>query len=347
MRAAVVPEPGRIELVSVPEPAYSEYEALVEVLTCSICSGTDTHIVYDQFPWRAYPCILGHESIGRVVACGAAVRNFKIGDLVLRPACIRPGETLAGYNSMFGGFAEWGVVADGAAIVADTPRGQTPKLPTFALAQQVAPPDFDPDLAGAFITFKETLSFLQRLGVQPGRSLLILGSGTVGLSFVLAAKLIGAFPVIVTGRRPEPLVAAQQFGADAVIDVSREKLTEAVRAVTQGAGADFAVEAVGDWPVLQEGMRALANDGQIGIYGVAPARTATMDWSQTPGNWSLRFIQPKEEQVHDQVLSQLRLGLVDLRRLVSHRVPFDQLTGGIELVRQKQATKVVVRIKNA
>ena len=57
MRAAVVPEPGRLELVSIPEPTYGDYEALVEVLTCSICSGTDTHIVYDQFPWRAYPII--------------------------------------------------------------------------------------------------------------------------------------------------------------------------------------------------------------------------------------------------------------------------------------------------
>jgi threonine dehydrogenase-like Zn-dependent dehydrogenase len=345
MRAAVVPEPGRVELVSVPEPVYSDYEALVEVLTCSICSGTDTHIIYNQFPWRAYPCILGHESIGRVVACGPAVRSFGVGDLVLRPACVRPGETLGGYNSMFGGFAELGIVADGAAMVADTPRGQTPKLPAFALAQQVAPPDFNPDLAGALITFKETLSFLQRLGVQAGRSLLILGSGTVGLSFTLAAKLVGAYPVLVTGRRPEPLEAARRFGADVVIDTSQEKLVDAVRAATNGAGAAFAVEAVGDWEVLQSGIRALANDGQIGIYGVASTRTAQMDWSQTPGNWALRFIQPKEEEVHDQVLSQMRLGLVDVGRLVSHTVAFAELSHGIDLVRQKQATKVVVRIK--
>lgn len=345
MRVVVVPEPGRMEFVSVPEPIPSDYEALVEVLTCSICSGTDTHIVKDQFPWRAYPCILGHESIGRVVKIGPAVRNFRVGDLVLRPACIRPGEKLAGYNSMFGGFAELGLVADGAAIMADTPRGQTPKLPAFALAQQVVPAGFDPDLAGAFITFKETLSFLQRLGVQAGRSVLILGSGTVGLSFTLAAKLIGAVPVIVTGRRHEPLEDAQRFGADVTVDVSRENLTEAVRAATQGAGADFAVEAVGDWDVLQGGIPALANYGQIGIYGVAQSRATPLDFNQTAGNWSLRFIQPKEEEVHAQVLSQMAQGMVDVRRMVSHTVPFGELQAGFELVWEKKATKVVVRIK--
>lgn len=345
MRVVVVPEPGRMEFVSVPEPVPGDYEALVEVLTCSICSGTDTHIVKDQFPWRAYPCILGHESIGRVVKAGPAVRNFKVGDLVLRPACIRPGEKLAGYNSMFGGFAEVGLVADGAALVADTPRGQTPKLPGFALAQQVVPADFDPDLAGAFITFKETLSFLQRLGVQAGRSVLILGSGTVGLSFTLAAKLIGATPVIVTGRRPQPLEEAKRFGADVTVDVSQENLVDAVRAATQGAGAEFAVEAVGDWEVLQGGIRAMANYGQIGIYGVPATRTTSLDFSQTPGNWALRFVQPKEEEVHAQVLSQMALGMVDVQRLLSHTVPFDEIREGFELVWEKKATKVAVRIK--
>jgi len=345
MRAAVVPAPGRIDLVELPEPSYNDYEALVEILTCSICSGTDTHIVDDHFPMRAYPCVLGHESIGRVIAVGSAVRNLKVGDLVLRPTAVRPGERLGGYNSMFGGFVEVGLVADSAAIIADTPRGEPPKLPPFALAQQVVPPDFDPDLAGAFITFKETLSFLYRLGVQPGRSTLILGSGTVGLSFALGAKLIGATPVMVTGRRAEALATARRFGADQVIDVTRENLTDAVKGYTNGQGADFAVEAVGDWEVLQTGIRALADEGQIGIYGVAPKRVATLDWSGAARNWSLRFVQPKEEAVHQQVLDQMQLGMLDLRPFVSHIVPFADLREGFELVRNKQATKVVVKLR--
>jgi threonine dehydrogenase-like Zn-dependent dehydrogenase len=229
MRAAIVPEPGNIQLLEIPEPSYGEYEALVEIVACSICSGTDSHIVYDQFPMRAYPCVLGHESIGRVVEVGSAVRSFRPGDLVLRPVAVRPGEQLCGYNSMFGGFAQVGLVADAAAIIADTPRSAAPKLPPFATAQQVVPPDFDPDLAGAFITFKETLSFLYRLGVQAGKSVLILGSGTVGLSFALGARLIGAGPVIVTGRRPEPLQGALSWGADYTVNVAQEDLVPAVR----------------------------------------------------------------------------------------------------------------------
>jgi threonine dehydrogenase-like Zn-dependent dehydrogenase len=345
MRAAIVPQPGSIELLDIPEPRYGEYEALVEIIACSICSGTDSHIVYDHFPMRAYPCVLGHESIGRVLEVGSAVRNLKKGDLVLRPVAVRPGEQLGGYNSMFGGFAQLGLAADAAAIIADTPRDQAPRLPVFATAQQVVPPDFDPDLAGAFITFKETLSFLYRLGVQAGKSVLILGSGTVGLSFALGAKIIGAGPVIVTGRRPAPLQAALAWGADAAVNVAEEDLVAAVRTYTDGKGADFVVEAIGDWDVLQGGIRALADNGQIGIYGVAPGRVATLDWSGTPPNWALRFVQPKEEEVHQQVLDQLRLGLVDLQRFVTHRLPFDAICEGFDLVTGKQATKVSIRIQ--
>jgi threonine dehydrogenase-like Zn-dependent dehydrogenase len=344
MRAVTVPEPGRLAFTDLPVPSYNEYEALVEILTCSICSGTDTHILHDQFPLRAYPCVLGHESIGRVVEVGAAVRNLRPGDLVLRPAAVRPGEQLGGYHSMFGGFAEYGVVADAGAILADASGGQPPRLPPFATAQQVVPADFDPDLAGAFITFKETLSFLLRLGVQPGRSLLILGSGVVGLSFTLGAKLIGATPVIVAGRRPEPLELARSFGADAVVNVSQEELTERVRAYTNGMGAAFAVEAVGDWAVAQAGIRPLADGGQIGIYGVPPGRQAAFDFTGAPRNWSLRFVQPKEEDVHQQVLDQMRLSLVDLRRFVSHTVNLDEIETGFDLVQRKAARKVVVRV---
>ncbi len=345
MRAAIVPEPGRIELVEIPEPKYGDYEARVEILACSICSGTDSHIVYDQFPWRAYPCVLGHESIGRVVEVGPAVRNLRPGDLVLRPTAVRPGETLGGYNSMFGSFAEIGIVADAAAIVADTPRGETPKLPPFATAQQVVPADFDPDLAGAFITFKETLSFLQRLGVQVGKSVLILGSGTVGLSFAYGAKLMGAGPVIITGRRAEPLAAARGWGADYGINVNEENVADAVRRYTSGRGADFVVEAIGDWGALQDGIRAAADYGQVGLYGVAPEHAATLDWSGTPANWALRFVQPKEEEVHQLVLDQMRLGWVDLQRFVTHRLPFDAIREGFDLVTSKKATKVSIRIQ--
>ena len=346
MRTVIVPEVGQIEIVDVPKPTYGQYECLVEILRWSICSGTDRHIIDGCFPGATYPCILGHETIGRVVACGERVRNLKPGDLVLRPVAVRPGQTLVGYSSCFGGFAEHGVVADAAAICDDTPRKKQHSVPHFATAQQVVPSDFDPDLVGVFITYKETLSSLYSLGVRPGNSVLILGSGSVGLNFTLAAKLIGAHPVIVTGRRKEPLDRALAYGADAVINAAVEETAEAARDYTGGAGVEFAVEAIGDWQVVQEGMRALATDGIMGIYGVASEPRATLDWSGTAAGVTLTRIRPREDQVHRQVLDQLRLGLVVLKNQISHRLPFDDIQAGVDLIRRKEATKVVLTLRD-
>ncbi len=151
--------------------------------------------------------------------------------------------------------------------------------------------------------------------------------------------------MIVTGRRPEPLQAALSWGADCTVKIAQEDLVPAVRSYTGGKGADFAVEAIGDWSMLQSGIRALADAGQIGIYGVAPERMSSMDWSRTAANWSLRFVQPKEEDFHQQVLDQMRFGLLDLQRFVTHRLPFDAIREGFDLVTSKQATKVSLRIQ--
>lgn len=103
---------------------------------------------------------------------------------------------------------------------------------------------------------------------------------------------------------------------------------------------------MGDWQVLQAGIRTLGDGGQIGIYGVAPDRVATLDWGGAPANWALRFVQPKEQDVHQQVLDQMRLGFLDLSHFVTHRIPLIAIQEGFDLVLNKQATKVSIRISN-
>ena len=112
MRAAVVREPNQIGVETVPEPAIGDYDALVRIVGCGVCTGTDRHILSGDFPWMApYPFILGHESIGRVIEVGANVRYLTPGDLVLRPTAVRGGQTLNGVRAVWGGYAEYGVVA--------------------------------------------------------------------------------------------------------------------------------------------------------------------------------------------------------------------------------------------
>lgn len=340
MLAVVVRAPGQYAVEEVPEPVYGDYEALVRISHCGICSGTDRHIIAgkDYFAYIGpYPTVLGHESIGTVVAVGKAVRYLKEGDVVLRPMTGQ----LPGYSSTFGGMAEYGIVGDARAIAEDAPRSPSP-LPRPMPYQQTVPPGFDRAGVGVFITFKETLSAAQDLGVGAGSRVAVLGVGGVGLCFVRACKLLGAEEVVAVGRRPWPLERAAEMGADHCINTAEADLTMAVRQAA--GGCTHVIEAVGDNELLQQGLALLAPGGRIGQYGVPPSRRMALDWSAAPQSASLHSMAPQEHRVHKLCLDWLRLGLFDPVSLVDAVVPMSRVHEALALLESHQAIRVTLTI---
>jgi len=352
MLAAVVEKPGQLVVREVPLPVIDETECLVEILACGICNSTDRKLLDGHFRYKgpdAYPGILGHEAVGRVLECGAAVESFQVGDLVLRPgASYAPG---AGPTSMYGGLAQYGKIKD--------PRhGGSPM-------HQVVPPELDPVDATLLVTLKETLSWLQRwfassggagaarpgAGVPPAHdSLVVLGSGPVGLSFAWFARLLGCHPVIVLGRRDEPLRRALDMGLDAVINTTRDDPREIVNAWTNGRGADRVIEAVGDEAVLQMGLSLLSPQGRLGVYGIAATRAPgdmerrAVDLGLARNEWALEFFSPQEAAPHEQMLWLVKQSLVKLQDWYTHVVPLEETPRGFDLLARQGAFKVVVRM---
>jgi 2-desacetyl-2-hydroxyethyl bacteriochlorophyllide A dehydrogenase len=320
-----------------------DYDALVQIVACGVCTGTDLHILQGNFPWLVpYPFVLGHESVGRVISVGSRVRHINEGDLVLRPVAFRAGDHGSALGALWGGYAEYGIVADTRSIIEDSDSSTAPPLPQFAAAQQVVPADFDPIDAGMFITFKETLSWIQQLGNIANKSVVVLGTGPVGLCFVRLAKFLGANPVIAVGRRQARLKLAVQMGADATINTSVEDLASAVRQLTDGLGADYIIEAIGNTELLRQAIYGLTDQGELAVYGVPPALEASVAWSGTAPNWKLRFIKPREEAVHDLALDLVQLGFIDLKSFVSHVMPLSQIDEAFRRVADKDALKIVI-----
>lgn len=337
MRAAVVEQPGRLVVREVPDLTIGPRECLVQILACAICNSTDHKLLHGQFRYKgpeAYPGILGHEAVGRVVECGAEVTRFKVGDMVLRPmACYAPGE---GPTCMYGGLAEYGKVAE-------LDAGGSPM-------QQVIPGDIEPADATMLITLKETLSWLQRWQVRPNESVVVLGSGPVGLSFAWFARLLGCHPVMLVGRREEPLQRALDMGMDAVINTQTDDPAQIVRDWTGGRGADRVIEAVGRDEMIELGLSLLNPQGRLGIYGIAPTRQPgdmerrAVDISLARNEWGIEFFNPQEAAPHQQMLWLVKQGLVKLRDWYTHVVPLEETAGGFELLERKEAFKVVVQI---
>jgi threonine dehydrogenase-like Zn-dependent dehydrogenase len=345
MRAAVVVEPGRLELLDVPDPSPGPYQARVQTLAGGLC-GTDRHIVGGTFYRRDYPAILGHESIGRVVELGDRVRNLGLGDMVLRTCAARPGERLGGYSSALGGFAEWALATDVQALADD---GLEAEIKPYDRLQKRVAAAFDPVDTGSFIGFKETLSWLRKIGDLRQRRVLVIGTGPAGLMFVQLAKMEGAGQVILLGRREARLEQARRFGADDAFVSPADDLARRVRELTDGHGVDVAIEAAGTVDVLEAVPDCLSRGGILGVYGISAGQSATFRWGwdrSAPRTWSLRFEEPDEAGIHDEAWELVRSGSYPLKSTLTHVLPFDQIGEAFEAMGDEGACKVAIDFRD-
>lgn len=341
MKAATVREPGRLELSDVPEPEVGPYEALVETVAAGVC-GTDRHIVEGTFYRSAYPAIVGHESLGRVVQTGDSVRYLKPGDLVLRTTAVRPGEQLGEWNSMLGAFAALALATDVRALDED---GASDRVRPYDRLQRTVPADFDPVDVGAFVVLKETLSWLQRVGDVAGKRVVVIGTGGAALMFIQLAKLGGARQVIAVGRRPERLERARELGADAVLTAAPEELAAKLRDLTEGGGADLVIDAAGATAALEAVPDALARGGILAVYGLSAGQTATLRWGwdrPVPRDWTLRFAEPDEAGIHEEALAVVADGGIDLKSILTDVVALDDVATVFDVMDRPTAAKVAI-----
>jgi threonine dehydrogenase-like Zn-dependent dehydrogenase len=341
MRAAVVVEPGRVEVLTVPEPQPGPYQCLVETLAGGVC-GTDRHIVDGTFYRSAYPAILGHESLGRVLSVGPAVRNLAPGDMVLRTTAVRPGEQLGAFNSMLGSFAEFGLATDIGAMDED---GLSAEVVAYDRLQRRVASEFDPIDTGAFIVLKETMSWLRRIADVEGKRVLVIGTGAAGLSFARVARLGAARQVMVLGRRPESLAQAVALGADDAFSASPDQLQQKVRELTDGAGADLVIDAAGATEVLEASPDCLARGGILAVYALSAGQSGTFKWGwdrAVPRTWSLRFGEPDEAGIHDEAWELVASGRYDLKATLTDVVQFEDAAGVIDVMAQPASIKVAI-----
>lgn len=341
MKAAITEGDGKIRLAEVPKPEPDNYQCLCKVLACATCTGTDQKIIAGELPWEQdYPGILGHESVGQVVKVGEKVRNIKKGDIFLRPTAVYPGEKLGDYYSLWGGFAEYGLITDTRALQDDRPQAD---LNNYTRYQQKLPRDMavPPAEATMLITLKELSSFLMNLKISLNSSLVILGAGNVAMAVCFFAKILGCGPVIVVSRRDKPLLYIKKLGADFTINNQQENMIERVRELTAGQGADYLIDTTGNRKLVIETLPLLAPGGKIVPYAVYANDAPFKDFDQN----KFIFAGPSEELAHQYLLNLLKLKCVPLKDFYSHRLPFSEIRTGFELLKKKEAFKIIFEME--
>ena len=351
MKGLVVSRDHRLYVTDdLPMPAYGSRQALVKMVSCGICSGTDTKIIHGELKnFNSYPAVLGHEGLGEVVAVGDKVRNLCIGDRVLLPFQEGVSEGKEGpYYSGFGAFTEYAVVGDMQAFAEDGRIG-SPGFSANHHAQMVLSPSDRVDAVNAtmIVTFREVLSAMKRFRLEPNRDIVVFGVGPVGMCFIRFAKLLGLGTVIGVDITDEKVAAALAMHADAAFNSRTCDVSARIQELLPG-GANYVVDAVGVTDLINQAMGLLSDHGKICVYGISPNMDMRLDWKAAPYNWSLEYVQmplkTEEAEAHAQVMSWINTGVINPDDYITHVFPFERILDAFHLLDEKQpgTQKIVI-----
>lgn len=345
MKAVVVESKGVVAIrEDVPMPKTGPYDALVRIVTCGLCNGTDTRIIDEAMSrgqgLQPYPTVLGHEAVGVVEAVGGKVRNIAVGEKHIRVQ----GASTEGsrYSSTHGQMAEYGFIRDWAAMRADglpIPAG-APMKPSRL------PDDFDVVDAGVLLPLCECLSAVRNFGIGPQTDVLVYGAGPMGLAMMQYMRILGAKSVTCVDSVPERLRMAKEIaGVDRAINFAEESVDEALA----GQLFDRVVDAVGLSSVVVEGSGRLRPFGVVCALGVLRKDDSAVDLSLLKNNTSVHMLNfPYQEYAAlEENIGYIQRGIVDPKNYYSHVLPMEQVEEAIRLVREKKTIKVILTVGSA
>jgi alcohol dehydrogenase len=268
MQALVYHGPGSKSWEEVPKPeVVADTDAIVRVDCTTIC-GTDLHILKGDLPGVTEGRILGHEAVGTVDGIGSAVKNLQIGDRVLVSCVTACGSCRYCRESRYGQCLGGGGWILGNTI--DGTQAEYVRVPFADNSTYPAPVGVDDESLLMLADILPTAYEVGVLngGVRPGDVVAIVGAGPIGLSAILGSRLFNPSHIIAIDLADSRLDAAKQFGADIVINNSRENPRQAILDLTDGLGADVSIEAVGVPATFELATTLIRPGGHIANIGV-------------------------------------------------------------------------------
>jgi L-iditol 2-dehydrogenase len=325
----------RIEEMRIPE--IGDDEILVKVVASGIC-GSD---VLEWYRKKKAPLVLGHEISGEIVEVGRGVKKYKVGERVFVSHhipcntchyCLRGHhtacETLHTTNFNPGGFAQYLQVPR-----LNVDRGVFPLPPEVSFEE------------GAFIEPLACVVRGQRIaGLEPGQSVLVLGSGISGILHILTAKALGAGRILATDINDYRKQKAEEFGAEAVID-AHDDVPARVRELNGGRGVDLVIICTGALPAFNQAFKSVDRGGTVMFFATTDPGTEV----KVPVNefWrnEIKLMPSYGNAPLDAVeaIELIRSRRISVKEMITHRLPLTEAAEGFRLVAEgRESLKVIL-----
>ncbi len=331
MKAARIERPGQGIVTTVAEPSPAADDVLIKVHAAGIC-GTDLHIFKGEYE-AEYPIIPGHEFSGEVVAVGANVINFKVGDRVTADPnipCNRCSSCQRNEPNQCKNLRAIGVTRSGAfAEYVVAPEGNVFPIGdmTYGAAALIEP------LACVVWGIKQ-------VSVQPGDTALVFGAGPMGALVAQSLKQAGAVRVVVTDVVPWRLQMAEQLGATHTVVADAQQASK-LKAI-EPDGYDIVADATGIPSVLEGTFQYAKARGKIWVFGVTPQGTYVKFPSYEVFRRDLKIIGSfAVNRTFPQSIALIESGAIKVEPLISHQLRLDDFVKGMEIA-EKDPKRVKV-----
>ena len=384
MKAVVFHRPGHVEVNQVPDPKIEqEDDAIVRVTSTAIC-GSDLHI-FNGFIPQKNDMVMGHEFMGIVEETGRGVTKVQKGDRVVVPFPIacghcffcgdglpghcensnpekygpeggltdQKGGGLFGYTDLYGGY--------------DGGQAEYVRVPYANVGPRKVADRFQ-DEEVLFLTdiFPTGWTAIDWANLKGGETVAVFGCGPVGLMAQKVAWLRGAKRVIGVDIQPYRLEMARRAAKSEVVNAADGNAVEAVRAMTQGRGADVCVDAVGleadrklldklsNIVHLQAGSinalklctSAVRRGGVVTVVGVYGMSYDAFPLGQIfDKGITMRFGQAPVQRYIDELIGIVERGEIKLDDIITHRLPLAEAAHAYQIFRDKEDNCVKVVLK--
>jgi S-(hydroxymethyl)glutathione dehydrogenase/alcohol dehydrogenase len=337
------------------------HDVLVRLRASGLCH-TDLEVIKGSLA-LPLPIVLGHEGAGVVEAVGSEVTAVRPGDHVVcswSPNCgrcyycdldqpilcesltaaVRQGRLPGGgsHLSLDGRtIHHFSVVSSHAEHCVVPEAGAVPVPPELPFDRAC--------LLGCAVT-TGIAAVLRAARVEPGSSVVVVGTGAVGLNVLQGARLAGARVIVAVDVSDRPLALAPRLGATHVLDARREDVPEAVRRLTGGRGADYAFEAAGNETALQLTLEAARPGAAVVILGkTAVDARVSLRFGSLMGE--KRIVRSSYGGARPRVdfprIARAYLeGTVRLDELITLRLPLGRINDGFAAMERGEVTRAVV-----
>lgn len=307
MTAAHITENSKTTFIEIPVPEPEEGFALVRPLKIAIC-GSDLRKVFhlDSSSYPLPPGVSGHEVIGVVEKMFPSTET---------PTAVAEGQTVLSLIPRFENAMSEYVTTEIENLLPlpEGPESEN-RLEHLLMAQQ---------LGTVIFACKKIPSLI-------GKTAVIMGQGSAGLFFDTMLRRLGAQTVIACDLLKARLSVGETMGATTTLNASTIDIVEAVKDLTHGQGADLVVEAVGDTETVNQSIQMVKKDGQLHFFGIPHKTHFEIDFqtffrSQCYATASSGAGFEKGKLSTRLALELIDTGEIDVKRLVTHRLPFEKV----------------------